>query len=188
MNNTSAIILAAGEGTRLRPVTYYMPKALVKVRGKSVIDYVIDNLHKWEITNIYVNLHHKPIQIMKHLRNCAFFYEPRLLGSAGTIKALLLYQSRDFVVANADTITTLDIAKMMEWHKRSGRMATVAWANGKCTGTMIFSTSINKFLPTKGMIDDVLRTIPVNKYDSVENNYWDIGTFKGLFKARGEVK
>lgn len=187
MNNISAIILAGGVGSRLRPLTYFIPKALVKVKGKPTIDYVIDNLTYSGINKIYVNIHHKPVQMMNHIKYAAFFYEPKLLGTAGTIKALLPYQSEDFVVCNADTITTLDIAEMLKWHKKSGKSVTVAWSNGKCTGTMIFNKSIGEVLPKTGMIDNVLRTVVFNKYNSVENKFWDIGTFKGLLKAEREV-
>lgn len=188
MNNISAIILAAGNGTRLRPITYFKPKALVTVNNKPAIEYVIQNLNRANINQIYINLHHKPVAIMDYVKRCAFFYEPELLGTAGTIKALLPYQTENFVVSNADTITTLDIAKMMEWHKKSGRVATIAWRNDKCTGTMIFNKSIDKYLPPQGMIDDVISQLKINRYDSVDNKFWDIGTFEGLFRARREVK
>lgn len=187
MTDSTAIILAGGIGTRLRPLTYFRPKALVKVHKRPVIEYVVNNLKKSGINQIYINIHHKPVQMMNYIKNAAFFYEPELLGTAGTIKALLPYQSQDFVVCNADTITTLDISEMMKWHKKSGKIATVAWSKDKCTGTMIFNKQIDDYLPLTGMIDDVLSKIKYSKYESIENRFWDVGTFEGLIKAEQEI-
>jgi hypothetical protein len=77
---------------------------------------------------------------------------------------------------------------MYEYHKKFKNNATFAWKNGKCSGVMIFNKSIYSILPDKGMIDDVFLKNKFHRYYSQENNYWDIGTFEGLKKAREEVR
>ena len=79
MDEVSAIVLAAGYGKRLRPLTWFTPKPLIKINGKETIKYVIENLNEANIKQIYVNIHYKPLKMLK------FFYieqaqQPLVLG------------------------------------------------------------------------------------------------------------
>ena len=106
-----AMIMAAGYGTRMRPLTNTMPKPLVKVQGKALIDHVIDRLVAVGVDTIVVNIHYMGDQIAAHLKNrkdAEFIISDEtdtLLDSGGGIfKALSHFKGEPFFHANADTV------------------------------------------------------------------------------------
>jgi MurNAc alpha-1-phosphate uridylyltransferase len=106
-----AMVLAAGLGTRMRPYNGSIPKPLVKVGNKALIDYVLDRLAAAGVETAVVNIHHMADQIERHLasrqRPCIVFSDERdeLLGTAGGIvKALPLLGDAPFFLVNSDTI------------------------------------------------------------------------------------
>jgi len=130
-----AIILAAGKGTRLRPLTYGIPKPLLPVGGRPVIDYVIDNiLTAKEIDTIYVAISHMKDPINHYLENT-----PRkgvkietvttmCWETAGDIKAIAVEKELDesIVVAYGDNVTNINVKKLLEFHRKNNKLATVA--------------------------------------------------------------
>ena len=128
-----AFLLAAGLGTRLRPVTDTIPKCLVPVDGTPLIDIWLERLARAGVTEVLVNLHHFPEQVVDHLARCVqptsvrTVFEPTLLGSAGT-----LLHNRDFVAGetvflavNADGLTDFDLTTLLDAHRTSGAVATL---------------------------------------------------------------
>lgn len=107
---THAMVLAAGLGTRMRPLTDRMPKALVPVQGKPLIDWSLERLAAVGVTHLVVNLHHLPQALEAHVRKAwrgelAFSPEPELLETGGGIRqALPLLGDGPFFAINADTI------------------------------------------------------------------------------------
>jgi MurNAc alpha-1-phosphate uridylyltransferase len=106
-----AMVLAAGLGTRMQPFNQQIPKPLVKVAGKPLIDYVLDRLAEQEVERVVVNVHHLADQIEGHLASRTqppiVISDERheLLGTAGgVIKALPLLGSDAFFHVNSDTI------------------------------------------------------------------------------------
>jgi NDP-sugar pyrophosphorylase family protein len=108
-----AMILAAGLGTRLRPVTYSMPKAVVPLCGRPLIGWVIESLLAAGIRDFIVNLHHLPEPIERFLHDryggqarLEFSYEPEILGTGGGVRKVraLLESDPEFFLANGDTI------------------------------------------------------------------------------------
>ncbi|MBW2358558.1 MAG: nucleotidyltransferase family protein [Deltaproteobacteria bacterium] len=129
-----AMILAAGLGTRLRPLTSNIPKALVPVGNRPVIDRVIQYLKKQGVSEIVVNAHHHHQQIVKHL-NCGRPFgididvrvEPEILGTGGGIKNTEDFWDADpFIVINSDIITDIDLAEACKAHKKGDNLATLA--------------------------------------------------------------
>ncbi len=114
MQLNSAMILAAGLGTRMRPLTEQVPKPLVRVQGKPLIDYCLEALQAAGIARIVVNVHHLADQLETHLagrgdapRVIISDERDRLLDSGGGIKKALSHlDSRPFVVLNADSFWT----------------------------------------------------------------------------------
>ncbi len=111
MSITRAMIMAAGYGTRMRPLTNTTPKPLVKVKGKALIDHVIDRLVAAGVTTIVVNVHYMGDQIVSHLsarKDAQFIISDEtdtLLDSGGGIlKALHHFNGEPFFHANADTV------------------------------------------------------------------------------------
>jgi MurNAc alpha-1-phosphate uridylyltransferase len=108
---TRAMIMAAGYGTRMRPLTNATPKPLVKVKGKALIDHVIDRLIAVGVKTIVVNVHYMSNQIVSHLaarKDAEFIISDEtdtLLDSGGGIfKALSHFKDKPFFHANADTV------------------------------------------------------------------------------------
>ncbi|MBI5228632.1 nucleotidyltransferase family protein [Candidatus Micrarchaeota archaeon] len=130
-----AIILAAGPGTRLRPLTYAIPKPLLPVGGRPVIDYVIDNLLTCkEVDTIYVAVSHMKEVIENYLR-----HTPRDHVKVETINTLCwetggdmktIYMEKGLnepiIVAYGDNVTKIDVGKLVEFHRKTGLDATVA--------------------------------------------------------------
>ena len=105
------MVLAAGLGTRMRPLTNRVPKPLVKVRGKALIDHVIDRLAEAGVERVVINVHHHAALLKEHLAKrrdvelCISDESDRVLGSGGGIfKALPLFDGEAFFVHNADSI------------------------------------------------------------------------------------
>ncbi|RLC26830.1 MAG: nucleotidyltransferase family protein [Deltaproteobacteria bacterium] len=128
-----AMILAAGLGTRLRPLTLERPKALVPVGNIPVIDRIIEYLKGHGIREIIVNAHHHPGQIIRHLDGGRPFgvsievrVEPEILGTGGGIRNTAdFWDDAPFVVINGDVLTDIDLRKVHEDHRRSRALATL---------------------------------------------------------------
>lgn len=163
------LILCAGLGTRLKPLTNDIPKPMIKVAGKPVLEHLVDHLNEFGITEIIVNLHYKPEKIYKYFgTRLLYFYEPKLLGCMRTIDALRQWMTKDYIVMNGDTLTDVDICQMYQFHKFTKARETAFIDDGICAGTWIYS----RFLPGR-----------IAYYEA--GSYWqDIGTPEGLKKAR----
>lgn len=105
---THAFVLAAGLGTRLRPYTDTLPKPLVPVNGRPLLDYIFNHLKDAGVTNITVNLHHKPEPLRDYLAtrsdlNITQSFEEELLDTGGgTRKALPSLGDKPFFIINGD--------------------------------------------------------------------------------------
>ena len=128
-----AMILAAGLGTRLHPLTNYVPKPLLPVVGEPNIVRVIRHLKRAGIREIVINLHHLPDMIANaigagdaHGVSVEYTREPALLGTAGGIRNALEYLGDEtFIVVNGDAFFTPDIEGALAFHKKSGAGATL---------------------------------------------------------------
>ncbi|MBI3019153.1 MAG: nucleotidyltransferase family protein [Deltaproteobacteria bacterium] len=131
MMKTRAMILAAGLGTRMRPLTYHIPKPLIPVLGKPLIRHVLEVLKKAGIREVIVNLHHLPLSLKKYLRSqkdfkISFSSEPKILGTGGGIlKAKPFFQNKRFVVINSDILTDVDLKKVLAFHIQKKSLATM---------------------------------------------------------------
>lgn len=130
-----AVLLAAGLGTRLRPLTDATPKCLVDIGGRPLVDLWLDALWRVGAGEVLVNVHHLAEQVVGHLsrRRAAFpsvrvFHEPELLGSAGTLIANRdwLKSGGTFIVVNADNLTDFDLSKLLDSHAKERSLATVS--------------------------------------------------------------
>ncbi len=127
-----AFVMAAGLGTRLRPLTYSVPKPLVPIANIPVIGYLIQNLKKNGINEIIVNLHYRPDLIKFYLGNGSkwglkihYSYEEKLLGTAGGVKLKQNFFKKTFIVTSGDGLTDIDLKKAVEYHKEKKAIATV---------------------------------------------------------------
>lgn len=128
-----AMVLAAGLGLRLRPLTVYWAKPALPVMGRPIIDYSMDLLKKADIRDVVVNLHHRPQTITKLLEGGAarglrvhFSEEAEILGTAGGLKNVEhILGEETFVLINGDTLVDVDLADLLRFHHKRGGEATM---------------------------------------------------------------
>lgn len=122
-----AFLLAAGLGTRLKPLTDSVPKCLMPIHGKTLLEIWVALLERGGIEHALINTHHLSRQVETAVRDLDRRYrlhldtvgEPQLLGSAGTLAANadFIPQGEDFIVAYADNLTDLALQPMIAFHK-----------------------------------------------------------------------
>ena len=128
-----AMILAAGLGTRLRPLSNSVPKPLLPVAGKPLSVWNLLLLRRYGITEVIINLHHLGHLIEKELGDgsrfgmrLAYSREPVILGTGGGIKqAEVFFGGAPFMVLNGDTLLELDLGDVTRFHARRGALATL---------------------------------------------------------------
>ncbi len=135
-----AIIMAGGEGARLRPVTCGMPKPAVPVKDRPVILHIIDLLEKNGISDIAVTLRYMPGEIKNIIENAVsrgeisadvrFCTETSPLGTAGSVRNCIEVcfdgAREDFLIISGDAVTDINIREMEDFHRSRGKMATIA--------------------------------------------------------------
>jgi len=126
-----AMILAAGKGTRFRPLSYKIPKPMIPVLGIPMIRHTLDLLKKSNIRDIIINLHHLPRDLKTYLEkqndfNISFSMEKRLLGTGGGIlKAKPFFENERFFVLNSDFISDIDLGQVVSFHLKKKALATI---------------------------------------------------------------
>ena len=128
-----AMVLAAGQGTRLRPITDDKPKALVPVAGRPMIDYALLLLRYYGIREVVINLHHFGGQIETHLGNgkkldleIRYSIEPELLDTGGgLLKAKSFLRGETFIVINTDALIDLNLAAVIDFHQTHNAAVTL---------------------------------------------------------------
>jgi mannose-1-phosphate guanylyltransferase len=145
-----AMILAAGLGTRLRPLTDHKPKALVEVGGKTLLEITVERLRAFGVREIIVNVHHFSEMILAYLRAKENFEirievsrEDVLLDTGGGLKKAAWFFLEDaddepFLLHNVDIISTVDLNAVAEAHKRTGALATLAVQERKSSRQLLF--------------------------------------------------
>ena len=204
-----AMILAAGYGTRLRPLTNKKPKALMPVVNRPIIARNIEFLKRFGVSEILVNAHHHAQQISDYLAGGRPFglrvdvrFEPEILGTGGGIKnAEDFWDQGPFVVINSDILTDIDLGPVYEQHRKSkaiatlvlhdcepfnqiqidGRGAVIDIARARSDERLAF-TGIHIIEPR------LLAHIPSNGFSDIIDCYQDLirsGEFIGAFHAKG---
>lgn len=129
-----AVVLTAGLGTRLDPLTRLVAKPAVPLGATTLIEHVLDWLRAQHVTNLVLNLHHRPDTITAVVGDGAhlglhvrYSWERRILGSAGGPKlAASLLASDRMLIVNGDTLCRIDLAAMIACHERTGAEVTLA--------------------------------------------------------------
>ena len=152
-----AMVLAAGLGTRLRPLTNDRPKALVEVAGRTLLEITLTRLRAFGIHDVIVNVHHFADRMIEYLKthdnfgmNIAISRENVLLDTGGGLKKaawFFLESAKDdgansngepFLLHNVDVISTIDFGRMVEVHQRSGALATLAVQERESSRYLLF--------------------------------------------------
>jgi len=130
-----AFILAAGYGKRLEPLTKAVPKPMIPVANKPIMQYNIELLRKYGIKELIANIHYFPEQVENYFGdgssfgvNLRYSFEEDLLGTAGGVKRMSQLSKIDdtFMVISSDILTDVNLGRMLAYHKRKKALATIA--------------------------------------------------------------
>jgi len=133
---TRAMLLAAGKGERLKPLTLDVPKPLVPLGGRPMVGYVLDLLAAAGIREVHVNLHHLGARVPEVLGDgrewgltLCYHPEPAILGTGGGLAAVCracpALAEDDFVMINADILTDVDLGAVLATHRAASPLATL---------------------------------------------------------------
>jgi len=128
-----AMVMAAGMGSRLEPITLMMPKPLIPVMNRPLMDIILEQLHNIGVEEVISNTYYLAEQIIDRYKenslgiNFHTITEKELSGTAGGVKKCQFFfdEGEDFVVISGDVLTNADIKKGIEIHKKSGAIATI---------------------------------------------------------------
>jgi len=147
-----AMILAAGLGTRLRPLTDNRPKALVEVAGRTMLEITLSRLRAFDVREVIINVHHFADMILEYLKANDNFgmrievsREEVLLDTGGGLKKaahFFLEDSNDFerpfILHNVDVISTIDLRRMVQFHAENRALATLAVQDRETSRYLLF--------------------------------------------------
>lgn len=134
----NAILLAAGRGQRLQPITDYVPKPLLPIVNRPIIDIAIARLRDAGIRDLGINLWYKADEIamfLKKYTNITLTIEDELLGTGGALRNFKNFVTDDFVMHNTDIVTAIDIQGAVGMHRLSNAVATLVLTQN--TGTNV---------------------------------------------------
>ncbi len=122
------MVLAAGLGTRLRPLTYEITKPMVPVLDRPVMEHILNLLQRHSFQEVIANLHYFPDSIKQYFgERLTYSHEPELLGTAGGVRACAeFFGSEPFLVISGDALTDIDLSALAARHRESGGIATLA--------------------------------------------------------------
>lgn len=127
-----AMILAAGQGARLRPYTNKIPKPMIPIGGKPILEHTIESLSAFGIREIAINLHYQPDVIQDYLGDGAkwnvsirYSYEESLLGTAGALKVIADFFDDSFILWYGDNLCHLNLPKLINFHRTKGGIGSI---------------------------------------------------------------
>jgi len=128
-----AIVLCGGRGTRLRPYTYSMPKPMLPLGKKPILEFIINNMRNHGFKEIYLTVGYLKETIMQYFEDGSkfgvkirYFVEDKEMNTAGSILPCKRYMDGTFVVAMGDHLTAVNPQKLMDFHIKKGAMTTMA--------------------------------------------------------------
>jgi mannose-1-phosphate guanylyltransferase len=151
-----AMVLAAGLGTRLRPLTDKRPKALVEIGGHTLLEITLSRLRSFGVRDVIVNVHHFAEMIIEFLKTNDDFgmrievsREEVLLDTGGGLKKAAHFFLKDpksaeqaFVLHNVDVISTIDLQRMMQFHNDNQALATLAVQDRETSRYLLFDQQV----------------------------------------------
>ncbi len=134
-----AVIMAGGEGSRLRPLTCNRPKPMVPIANKPVMEHIIELLKKYGIRDIAVTLQYMPEKIKDYFGDgreygvsLKYFTEDVPLGTAGSVKNAEDFLDETFIVISGDALTDINLQEALEFHKKNRSVATLVLKKVEC--------------------------------------------------------
>jgi NDP-sugar pyrophosphorylase family protein len=146
-----AMILAAGLGTRLKPLTDSIPKALIKIKGHTLLELQIRKLKAEGFDRIIINIHHFADKVKRYLKENNFFNcsieisdeSDKLLDTGGALKKASHFFSdgNPFLVYNVDILSNISLKELIEFHRSSKSIVTLAVQNRESSRKFLFDKS-----------------------------------------------
>ena len=145
-----AMVLAAGLGTRLRPLTDDRPKALVEIDGRTLLEIALERLRAFGVTDIIINVHHFAEMIVQYLAAKQNFgmrieisREDTLLDTGGGLKKAAWFflegpDDEPFLLHNVDVMSNIDFGRMVQFHKEHDALATLAVQERQSSRYLLF--------------------------------------------------
>jgi mannose-1-phosphate guanylyltransferase len=151
-----AMVLAAGLGTRLRPLTDHHPKALVELAGRTLLEITLTRLRSFGVTDVIINVHHFADMIAAYLKSNNNFglrieisREEVLLDTGGGLKKAAWFFLEDpkrnnepFLLHNVDVISTIDLQRMVQFHTENHALATLAVQSRDSSRLLLFNDQL----------------------------------------------
>jgi NDP-sugar pyrophosphorylase family protein len=156
-----AMILAAGLGTRLRPLTDHRPKALVEINGRTLLEITLSRLRKFGVSEVIINVHHFSDMIQEYLQAKDNFgmrievsREDILLDTGGGLKKAAYFfvngsagdssrSEEPFIVYNVDVLSAVDLQRMVQFHNENRALATLAVQDRKTSRYLLFNDQLH---------------------------------------------
>jgi NDP-sugar pyrophosphorylase family protein len=177
MKKMKAMIFAAGLGTRLKPVTDQLPKALVQVGGKTLLQHVIEKLVKAGFIEIVINVHHFPDKIVDFLvKNRNFGITIHLSDESdalldtggGLLKAAeWLKGDEPFLIHNVDVISDLDLKLLFDFHVKENRLATLVVRNRPTNRYLLFNDKLRLIGWTDKSTGEIKQAVSFREEDAL---------------------
>ena len=154
------MILAAGLGTRLRPLTDGRPKALVEINGRTLLEITLSRLRSFGVREVIINVHHLADMIVEYLKTNDNFgmrievsREEALLDTGGGLKKAAHFfvgdsvkdsgrSAEPFIVHNVDVLSTIDLRRMVQFHTENQALATLAVQDRKTSRYLLFDDQL----------------------------------------------
>jgi len=167
-----AMILAAGLGTRLRPLTDHRPKALVEVAGRTLLEITLSRLVAFGIREVIINVHHFADAILDYLKTNKNFgirievsREDVLLDTGGGLKKAAYFFLEDsnrlsepFILHNVDVISTIDLRRMVQFHTENQALATLAVQDRETARYLLFDEQLKLCGRRRGQETEFVRS------------------------------
>jgi len=162
-----AILLCAGKGTRLRPLTNYTPKCLMPIKGKPLLEIWLQKLSAVGVDKFLINTHHLSekvydfVNFSKYKKSIEVVYEKKLLGTAGTLnKNISFFKNKDGIFLHADNYTHDNLKNFIKFHKYRPKRCVISM--------MTFETNNPS---SCGIIKKNKENIVTNFYEKKNKNY-----------------
>lgn len=128
-----ALILCGGKGTRLRPITYEIPKVLIPIQGKTIVEHLFELFKKYGVTDIILSIGYLKEKVKEYFgngsrfgMNISYIEEDEALGTAGPIKKARRQFNEPFFVTNGDELKDVNLQEMYKCHRQNKALITIA--------------------------------------------------------------
>ncbi len=134
LKNINTVIMAGGLGTRMIPFTEVLPKPLIPIQGKPVINHIIENFMEYGLKKLWLTINFKGqllksyLNETKYAKNISYYEEKKQLGTVGALKNIQKKLSKVFILTNCDTIIDTDYAEILSFHKKNKYDLTIVVA------------------------------------------------------------